>query len=563
MPNALADKAGLGQTDVLQTIIDFLPSGVTLFDPDLQMIACNEQFKRLLDFPPALFADGLPSMYQLAIFNARRGDYGPGDHELLAKEVLERARAMQAHVFERTRPNGTVLEIRGTPLPDQRGFVTIYTDITERKRAEQEAKRYATYLDTVLNTLPQGVTVINESLEIVLWNQRFVSLLGLPSELMRPGLRFEEVIRYNAEQGEYGSVDPDEKVRQVVDLALRFEPHRMERTRPQGQTIEIEGRAMQVEGKVAGFVSTYTDITERIRNEKLIREVKNLMSDAINFSPTFIWETDLEGNFTFLQGIEKILGFSSSELVGCNRYACFVPDAESVRALQAKMAAHLPFDQNVIVANKRNGERVWLSSSAQAVFDQRGEFAGYRGVDVDITELTRARQELEQMALHDALTGLANRRKFQLHYELEVLRQQRSGNPLVLLIIDIDHFKVVNDSHGHIVGDTCLKAIANTLVGNARAVDLVARFGGEEFLVLLADTTIDEGLKIAEKLRAAVENLQIHFEGAANPLRITISTGVAAKSAASEMPLDSLIERADAAVYRAKDGGRNRVCLGN
>lgn len=563
MPNALADKAGLKPTDVLQTIIDFLPSGVTLFDPDLQMIACNEQFKRLLDFPPALFADGLPSMYQLAIFNARRGDYGPGDHELLAHEVLERARAMQAHVFERTRPDGTVLEIRGTPLPDQRGFVTIYTDITERKRAEQEAKRYATYLDTVLNTLPQGVTVINEDLEIVLWNQRFVSLLGLPSELMRPGLRFEEVIRYNAEQGEYGSVNPDEKVRQVVDLALRFEPHRMERTRPQGQTIEIEGRTMRVEGKVAGFVSTYTDITERIRNEKLIREVKNLMSDAINFSPTFIWETDLEGNFTFLQGIEKILGFSSSELLGCNRYECFVHDAESVRALQSKMAAHLPFDQNVIAADKRNGERVWLSSSAQAVFDQQGEFAGYRGVDVDITELTRARQELEQMALHDALTGLANRRKFLLHYELEVLRQQRSGNPLVLLIIDIDHFKAVNDSYGHIVGDTCLKAIANTLVGNARAVDLVARFGGEEFLVLLADTAIDEGLKIAEKLRAAVENLQVHFEGAASPLRITISTGVAAKNASTEMPLDSLIERADAGVYRAKDGGRNRVCLGN
>jgi diguanylate cyclase (GGDEF)-like protein/PAS domain S-box-containing protein len=470
---------------------------------------------------------------------------------------------MQAHVYERTRPNGTVLEIRGTPLPEQRGFVTIYTDITERKRAEQEAKRYATYLDTVLNTLPQGVTVVSEDLEIVLWNQRFVSLLGLPPELMRPGLRFEEVIRYNAEQGEYGSVNPDEKVRQVVDLALRFEPHRMERTRPQGQTIEIEGRAMQVEGKVAGFVSTYTDITERIRNEKLIREVKNLMSDAINFSPTFIWETDLEGNFTFLQGIEKILGFSSSELLGRNRYACFVHDAESVRTLRAKMAARQAFDQNVIVANKRSGEQVWLSSSAQAVFGPQGEFVGYRGVDVDITELTRARQELEQMALHDALTGLANRRKFQLHYDLEVLRQQRSGSPLVLLIIDIDHFKAVNDTYGHIVGDTCLKAIANTLVGNARAVDLVARFGGEEFLVLLADTEIDEGLRIAEKLRGAVENLRVRAEGISAPLRITISTGIAGKAATSEMPLDRLIERADAGVYRAKDGGRNRVCLGN
>lgn len=563
MPEALAEDSRPGQTEVLQTIIDFLPSGVTLFDPDLQMIACNEQFKRLLDFPDAMFEGRLPAMHDMAIFNARRGDYGTGDPEVLAQQVVERARGMQAHVFERTRPNGTVLEIRGAPLPDGRGFVTIYTDITERKRAEQEAKRYATYLDTVLNTLPQGVTVIDENLEVVLWNQRFVGILGLPPDLMRAGLRFEDVIRYNAEQGEYGSVNPDEKVRQMVDLALRFEPHRMERTRPQGQTIEIEGRAMQVEGNVAGFVSTYTDITERISNEKLIRKVKNLMSDAINFSPTFIWETDRECRFTFLQGIDKILGYSADELLGRNRCECFGHDSETVRVLCAKMQARLPFDQNVIATSKRTGDLVWLSSSAQAVFDEQEKFIGYRGVDVDITELTLARQELEQMALHDALTGLANRRKFQLRYELEVLRQQRSGKPLVLLVIDIDHFKAVNDTHGHIVGDACLKTIANTLVGNARIVDLVARFGGEEFLVLLTDTGIDEGLVVAEKLRQAVENTGVRAEGVASPLRITISTGVSEKSAAMELPLVTLIERADAGVYRAKDGGRNQVCLGN
>lgn len=303
MPEKLGDETRPGQADVLQTIIDFLPSGVTLFAPDLQMIACNEQFKRLLDFPAAMFEGGLPSMYDLAIFNARRGDYGPGDQEVLAQQVLERARSMQAHVFERTRPNGTVLEIRGAPLPDGRGFVT-----------------------------------------------------------------------------------------------------------------------------------AYTDITERIRNEKLIREVKNLMGDAINFSPTFIRETDREGNFTFLQGIEKILGYSGNELLGRTRHECFGHDAETIRALCAKMEARLPFDQYVIAGRKPSGELVWLSSSAQAVSDERGEFIGYRGVDADITELTRARQELEQMALHDALTGLANRRKFQLRGKIcagqwRACRFARRGSP--------------------------------------------------------------------------------------------------------------------------------------
>ncbi|HRQ46173.1 MAG TPA: PAS-domain containing protein, partial [Rhodocyclaceae bacterium] len=106
----------------LQSIVDFLPSGVTLFDQDFRMILCNRQFRELLDFPDALFEPELPSMYQLAIFNAERGEYGPGDPADLAAAVIERARLREAHVFERRRPDGRILEIRGNPLPDG-GFV--------------------------------------------------------------------------------------------------------------------------------------------------------------------------------------------------------------------------------------------------------------------------------------------------------------------------------------------------------------------------------------------------------------------------------------------------------
>ena len=129
-----------------------------------------------------------------------------------------------------------------------------------------------------------------------------------------------------------------------------MQAHVFERTRPNGTVLEIRGAPLP-DGR--GFVTTYTDITERISNEKLIREVNNLMSDAINFSPTFIWETDREDNFTFLQGIGKILGYSGNELLGRTRHECFWHDAETIA-------------------------------------DERGEFIGYRGVDVDITELTRS-----------------------------------------------------------------------------------------------------------------------------------------------------------------------------
>jgi signal transduction histidine kinase len=245
----------------LQSVIDHLPSGVTMFDADQRLVAYNQQVCTLLDFPDELFARGLPSLYDLAVFNARRGEYGPGDPEQQAQAVCERARALQPHVFERQRPDGTVVEVRGTPLPDG-GFVSIYTDITERKRAEQEARRLAVYLDEVINALPQGVTVIDEKLVIRLWNRSFEQLLDLPEGLMKPGVTFEDVARSNALRGEYGDVDVEAKVAESAALARQFLPHRLIRTRPNGRTLEIEGSALTIDGQIRGFVTTYTDITE-------------------------------------------------------------------------------------------------------------------------------------------------------------------------------------------------------------------------------------------------------------------------------------------------------------
>lgn len=548
----------------LQTIIDFLPSGVTLFDQNFHMILCNRQFRELLDFPDALFEPELPSMYRLAIFNAERGEYGPGEPAELAAAVIERARLREAHVFERRRPDGRILEIRGNPLPDG-GFVSIYTDITDRKRAEEEARRAASYLDAVVNALPQGISVVDEDLNVALWNPAFVRIQNLPEGVVKPGVKFADVIRVNAERGEYGPVDPDEKVSQMEALARRFEPHRFERHRGDGGMMEIEGRVVYEDGRPVGFVTTYTDITERVRNEQTIRRVKDLMSDAVSFSPTYIWETDRDGRYTFVQGLEKILGIPDAAMIGSNRWKslcgsdCLSSPSEC--EIIGPIRSHEAIERRTIRSRHSNGSEVWISCSAQPIFDGTGEFVGYRGVDVDITELTIAQQELEQMALHDPLTGLANRRKFKTRYELEVARQQRTGGSVALLLIDIDHFKVINDNLGHLVGDECLRRIANVLSSNLRVVDLVARFGGEEFLVLLSDTGPDEAMRVAETLRAVVDEAIIYGpDGEA--LHLTISIGVAVRAADDERGFDKLLEEADIGVYAAKNAGRNRVCAG-
>jgi len=137
------------QHTLLRSIIDHIPGGVSLIDADLNFIAANQRLLEILELPASLFANRQPTFHDIALFNARRGEYGPGDPEALAATILERARQGQAHLFERTRPNGRTIEVRGTPLPNG-GFVTIYTDITERKQAEAELRRHRDHLQELV-----------------------------------------------------------------------------------------------------------------------------------------------------------------------------------------------------------------------------------------------------------------------------------------------------------------------------------------------------------------------------------------------------------------------------
>lgn len=564
----MPESRGPSANGALQAIADFLPSGVSLFDSDFNMVLCNRIFRELLEFPDRLFADRLPSLGDLALFNAQRGEYGQGEPEVLAAQVVERAKERKPHVFERERPNGRILEIRGNPLPDG-GFVSIYTDITDRKRAEHEARRSAQYLDAVVNALPQGISVVNEELDVVLWNRAFVKLLNLPDGFMKPGVTFADVIRFNAERGEYGDVDPEQKVRQMIALARRFERHKLEREQRDGGVLEIEGRVVYEGQRPVGFVTTYTDITDRVRNAETIRRVRDLMSDAVDFSPTYIWETGPDGRYSFVQGVEKILGIRDEAMLGVERGKQFCTEhcaQECVGAATAcermkPILAHETLDRCTLQARRADGSVVWLSSSAQPIFEEGRGFIGYRGVDVDITELTLAKRELEEMALHDPMTGLANRRKFSARFSVERTRQAETSKSFALLLIDVDHFKRVNDRFGHLVGDGCLRFIANLLSATLRVTDLVGRFGGEEFMVLLPDSTPNSAMQVAEVLRAAIAKTPFGLpDGGLLPLSVSI--GVALCTPEGGGDFDEVLEEADRGVYAAKQAGRNRVCAG-
>ncbi len=187
-----------------------------------------------------------------------------------------------------------------------------------------------------------------------------------------------------------------------------------------------------------------------------------------------------------------------------------------------------PFDRNELMARLAIGERI-----------------------------LKLEERLEQMATHDALTNLLNRRALYAGAQTELNRSVRENSPLSLIMLDIDHFKSVNDAYGHPAGDKALCLVAETLVQNKRDYDLVGRWGGEEFLALLPKTSLADAGTIAERFRAGIEaaRLQMPDGGAVN---FTVSLGVSS-TAFGSLDIEELIHQADKALYLAKNSGRNRV----
>ncbi|MDD5247405.1 MAG: GGDEF domain-containing protein [Rhodocyclaceae bacterium] len=183
-----------------------------------------------------------------------------------------------------------------------------------------------------------------------------------------------------------------------------------------------------------------------------------------------------------------------------------------------------------------------------------------RKAHADLGELYGAGQSLQAQAMHDKLTGIPNRRAFDITLEREWRRAERLKVPLSLIMIDIDFFKAYNDRNGHPAGDECLASVAKALVSVLRrANDLVARYGGEEFVALLFHMPRDDARVVAESMRRAVDKLRIpHPVGPAGV--VTVSVGGATCIPCAEAAVESLLAAADSALYQAKAAGRNRVC---
>lgn len=194
----------------------------------------------------------------------------------------------------------------------------------------------------------------------------------------------------------------------------------------------------------------------------------------------------------------------------------------------------------------------WLAFSAAAPFVLATPMVAYL-LEL-LRRLARAKGEIEELARRDELTGLLNRRAFFEAAEEALRRAREERGPLTLLVLDADHFKAINDAHGHAAGDEALKVIASTLLAATRQYDLVGRIGGEEFAVLLRNAAPDEAGLVAERIVSAVGLAD--FRRAGRPVPLSVSIGIAALEPG--LDLDGLFARADAALYAAKRAGRGR-----
>jgi len=324
----------------------------------------------------------------------------------------------------------------------------------------------------------------------------------------------------------------------------------MERDR-QAQSTPEPAAQQQLEPSLEQLVQQRTQ--ELRLNEARLRSLVSLSSD-------WIWEHDEEGRLTYLsEGASLASGRSLADLLGRRAQEFEGFDCEErmrVRHAQA-LARHESFRDVVYGARAADGSMRYFSISGEPVSDAQGRFVGYRGVGTDVTLATQASRELSMMARFDALTGLPNRAQFVEELDRVVARSRRSDGQFGLCFIDLDGFKQINDTLGHGIGDTLLRAVAGRLQEQVRSGDIVARMGGDEFTILLGRlSSAEEGVAIARRLLAALSR-PVRCGG--RDLFVTASIGGSFHPGDGDTA-EILLRHADLAMYQAKRRG-NRICL--
>lgn len=310
------------------------------------------------------------------------------------------------------------------------------------------------------------------------------------------------------------------------------------------------------------FVKSAWNVVQRKQVEESLRVSEERFRNLVEAMRDCIWECDDEFRFRYLSPrVPHHLGYEPDEILGRGLWD-FMPQGE-FEAFLAENAQTLRQRQPAVGQEytfiRKDGMCIPAEITVTPFFDAKGRLQGYRGVLRDITQRKRLEAELITLATTDSLTGITNRRHFLEMAQAELMRSRRYGIPMALIMLDIDHFKHINDTCGHQAGDEALRRMAQTCRANLRASDIFGRIGGEEFAAVLVQADIQAARHSAERLLKALADLTVATSS--GPVRFTVSIGLALFDPAGDT-LEDLMKRADEALYAAKRAGRNRVSVG-
>ena len=438
-------------------------------------------------------------------------------------------------------------------------LLVIVSDISVQKTMEDALRQERDASQRYLGVVGSIVIVIRHDQTVSLINQAGCQLLGCPQEDIIGANWFDwvlpERLRVNAKA--YFT----RLIAEKMDLIKSLESVVLTRS---GEERIIAWRNMVLRdaaGHITGTLSSGEDVTERRQAEAALREREAVLHNITEAAQDAIVMMDPAGRVSFWNpAAEHIFGYTRQEALGQNLHQLLAPERYHDAHFKAFSAFLNSGRGNAIGktlslhARRKDGVEIAAAVSLSAVQVQNQWHAV--GILRDETERKAQEIELRRLATTDHLTGLANRRHFLAQVERELDRFKRYADPAALLMLDLDHFKQINDAYGHAIGDAVLKHFADLAGQTLRKIDLLGRLGGEEFAALLPGTTMSGAYPLAERLRCIVMESPAATD--AGPVGFSVSIGVAL-FAPDDHDADAILIRADRALYRAKHRGRNRV----
>ncbi|GAB4170368.1 MAG: hypothetical protein OHK0024_06340 [Thalassobaculales bacterium] len=534
-----------------------MDEGFVHYDAADRLVVCNQRFRDIYPHLADILMPGV-SFREVIETDARMRhqaglirDFGSYVADRIARHENPRG------AFEVRQFNGNRIRIYERRTSDG-GVVAIHTDVTALFARDQELERYSKLLKSTLENISQGICAGDSDLRLAIWNDTFFCMLDLPHSFRSIGTPIADMLRFTIARGDYGPCDPEEKLAELIAMVTDPRGARIERQNGSGRILEVLVRPMPG----GGFVATYSDITDHRQAQVALRESEERYALAAKGANDGLWDWDLARNRIFYSTRWKqMLGHADPEIGQSPEEWFSRIHPYDVDRVTAQLDSHLAGGVSHFESEHRmlhaDGSYRWMLTRGLAVRDENGRATRIAGSQTDVTDRRRTEERIVHDALHDALTALPNRTLFLDRLRQALARYKRDpAARFAVLYLDLDRFKVVNESLGHLRGDELLVTLGRRLEQAMRPGDTAARLGGDEFAVLLE--RVDSAAQAEAVARGIREALVAAFEIAGKPIHTTASIGLALADTAYERP-EEILRDADLAMYHAKNEGRDRI----